>query len=222
MSVSTTTAASFDKSSVFWGRLWRSSGIQSVSLFVVAYAVYGYGPQFGTLVGISDGRTLGVIASVLFGLAILNLMWFAAAIRSTLSECGRDGWGAAATASSAAVGVLFLLLTALSVMNENGPPASGTSNLAWVCLVVSSYPRAMLIMAGSFGLWRAKLMSNALFGVCVAAVVLVVAGGATLMSAGFWAPDGVYSRLVSPLIGVAWVLIVTPVLLRAPATRTGW
>lgn len=34
----------------------------------------------------------------------------------------------------------------------------------------------------------------------VAAVVLVLLGGTTWMSGGFWAPDGAYSRLLSPLI----------------------
>src|SRR2546422_5310997 len=43
----------------------------------------------------------------------LNLMWFAAALRNTLADTGKDGWGAAATASSAAFGALFLLLIAI-------------------------------------------------------------------------------------------------------------
>jgi hypothetical protein len=32
---------------VFWERLWRSSGIQSVGLFIIAYLIYGYQPQVG-------------------------------------------------------------------------------------------------------------------------------------------------------------------------------
>jgi hypothetical protein len=89
--------------------------------------------------------------------------------------------------------------------------------------VLSSFPRAMLIMAAAFGLWRAKLISNALFAVGVAAVVLVLLGGTTWLSGGFWAPDGVYSRFVSPIIGLLWVLVVSRVLLtRSPATRAGW
>jgi len=43
------------------------------------------------------------------------------------------------------------------------------------------------------------------------------------MSVGFWAPDGAYSRFVSPLIGLVWIVAVSRVLLtRAPATRAGW
>jgi hypothetical protein len=53
--------------------------------------------------------------------------------------------------------------------------------------------------------------------------VLVLLGGTTWMSGGFWAPDGAYSRLVSPLIGLAWVVVVSRVLLtRSPATRAAW
>ena len=81
----------------------------------------------------------------------------------------------------------------------------------------------MLIMAGTFGLWRAGLISNALFGAGVAALVLVLLGGTTWMSDGFWAPDGAYSRFVWPLIGLVWLVVVSRVLLtRSPATRAGW
>src|SRR5262245_22585194 len=102
----------------FWERLWRSAGIQSVLCFLVAYIVCGHQPQVGAsadaLAAFYDGdRTRILIAAVFYGLAVLNLMWFAAAIRTTLADAGQDGWGAAATASSAALGGLFLLLIAV-------------------------------------------------------------------------------------------------------------
>ena len=82
----------------------------------------------------------------------------------------------------------------------------------------------MLIMSGTFGLWRVGLISNALFAAGVAAIVLVLAGGTTWMSGGFWAPDGAYSQFVSPpIIGLVRVVVVSRVLLtRTPATRAGW
>src|SRR3954465_9370279 len=109
MSASTTAMASSksgDTTRGFWERLWRTSGIQSVGLFIIAYAIYGYQPQVGApadaLVAFYDGnRTRILIAAVFSGMAVLNLMWFAAALRSTLADAGQDGWGAAATASSA-------------------------------------------------------------------------------------------------------------------------
>lgn len=218
----------------FWERLWRTAGIQSVGLFVIAYLVYGYQPEVGsspaTLVAFYDGeRARILIAAVLSGLAVLNLMWFAAAIRTTLADAGRDGWGSAATASSAAVGGLLLLLIAIasalaySIAGSANPAlTSGLNDFMWACFVLSSFPRAMLIMSGSFGFWRARLISNALFAVCVAAVVLVLLGGTTWLSGGFWAPDGGFSRFVSPLIGAAWVLVASGVILSRPASRAGW
>jgi hypothetical protein len=218
---------------VFWERLWRTAGIQSVGCFLLAYFIYGHQPQVGasadTLVAFYDGDRMRIlIAAVVSGLAVLNLMWFAAALRTALADAGQDGWGAAATASSAAVGALFLLLMtvvaalAYSIAGSgNRALTSGLTDFVWVGFVLTSFPRAMLIMSAAFGLWRAQLISNTLFAVGVAAVVLVLLGGTTWLSGGFWAPDGVYSRFVSPLIGLLWIVVVSRVLLtRRPAA--GW
>src|SRR6266404_1708971 len=220
---------------MFWERLWRMSGINFVVFFIIAYLIYGYQPRVGAsagaLVAFYDGdRTRILIAAVISGLAVLNLLWFAAAIRATLADAGQDGWGAAATASSTAVGGLFLLLITVGAALAYSIAGSGDHTLtaglndfAWACVVLTSFPRAMLIMAGTFGFWRAGLISNALFGAGVAAVVLVLLGGTTWLRGGFWAPDGAYSRFVSPIIGLVWVVVVSRVLLtRSPATRTGW
>src|SRR4030095_13068781 len=80
---------SFEKeilmSTTFWDRLWRSAGIQFVALFLVAYFVYGDQPGVGssadTVVSFYEGnRTRILIATFIFGMAVLNLLWFAAAI----------------------------------------------------------------------------------------------------------------------------------------------
>jgi hypothetical protein len=229
-----TTSASVN-TPVFWERLWRTSGIQFVVFFIIAYVIYGYQPQVGAspdaLVAFYTGdRTRILIAAVFSGLNVLNLMWFAAALRTTLADAGQDGWGAAVTASSAAFGGLFFLLItvgaalAYSIASSgNHTLTAGLNDFAWAGVVLTSFPRAMLIMAGSFGLWRAGLISNALFAAGVAAVVLVLLGGTTWLSGGFWAPDGAYSRFVSPITGLVWVVVVSRVLLtRSPATRAAW
>jgi hypothetical protein len=234
-SPSVTPSTSVYATAAFWERLWRSSGIQSVGLFIIAYLVYGYQPQVGAsgnaLVAFYDGERVRILIAAIFsGLAILNLMWFAAALRTTLADLGQDGWGAAATASSAAFGALFLLLItttaalAYSIAGDgNQPLTSGLNDFVWAGVVLSSFPRAMLIMSSAFGLWRAGLISNALFSMGVAAVVLGLLGGTTWLSGGFWAPDGIYSRFVLPVIGLAWILVVSHVLLtRSPPTRAGW
>jgi hypothetical protein len=198
-------------------------------------AKYGPQPHVGAstdaLTAFYGGdRTRILIAAVFSGMAVLNLLWFAAALRTTLADAGQDGWGAAATASSAVLGGLFLLLITVGAAlaysiagSGNHALTSGLNDFAWACVVLTSFPRAMLIMAGTFGLWRAGLISNALFAAGVAAVVLVLLGGTTWLSGGFWAPYGAYSRFVSPIIGLVWVVVVSRILLtRSSATRAGW
>jgi succinate dehydrogenase/fumarate reductase cytochrome b subunit len=215
-----------------WERLWRSSGIIFGIFFVVAYVFYGLQPKVGasadTLVSFYDGQRMRIqMATMLFGWGVLFLLWFGAAIRSMLHDAGQGGWGAAATASSAALaGMFWGLITlgaalAYSIVGlGNDALTSGLNDLVWAGIVVSSLPRAMLIMAGTFGLWRAKLISNALFGAGVAAVLLVLVGCTTWASDGIWAPSGDYTRFVSPIIGLVWIMVFSGVLLtrRSPST----
>src|SRR5258705_9956450 len=134
-------------------------------------------------------------------------MWFAAALRTTLADAGQDGWGAAATASSAAVGGLFLLLAMMGAAlaysiagSGNHAVTSGLNDFAWAGVVLTSFPRAMLIMAGTFGLWRSGQISNALFAAGVGAPVLVLLGGSPRVGGGVWGPEGAISRGVCCLI----------------------
>jgi len=92
---------------------------------------------------------------------------------------------------------------------------SGLNDVAWVCIVMMSFPRAMLIMGGTFGLWRAGMISNALFGAGVVAVVLVLLGGTTWAANGIWAANGAYSRFISPIIGIAWIVVISGILLKS-------
>src|SRR3984957_17825021 len=204
--VAKTSSTSVYTTPAFWERLWRSAGIQSLGLFIIGYVIYGYQPHVGApadaLAAFYEGdRARILIAAVFFGLSILNLLWFAAALRTTLADAGQDGWGAAATASSAAVGTLFLLLVTVGASlaysiagSGNNTLTSGLNDFVGACLVLSSFPRAMLIMSAAFGLWRAGLISNALFAVGVAGVVLVLLGGTTWLSGGFWSPGGDFCR----------------------------
>lgn len=228
------TSSASANSPAFWERLWRAAGIQFVAFYIIAYVIYGYPPGVGAspdalaaFYGGNQARIL--IAAVFLGLNVLNLMWFAAALKTTLADTGQDGWGAAATGSSAAFGGLYLLLISMDAAlaysisgSGNQMLMSGLNDFSWALVVLTSFPRAMLIMSASFGLWRARLISNALFAAGVTLVVLGVLGGTTWLT-GFWAPDGVYSRFVLPTISLMWVLVVSRVLLtRSPATRAAW
>ena len=77
----------------FWEHLWRTAGIQFVAFFVVTYLIYGYQPGVGAspaaLQAFYDGgRTRILIATAFSGLNLLNLLWFAAALRTTLIDAG--------------------------------------------------------------------------------------------------------------------------------------
>jgi hypothetical protein len=211
------------------------SGLNFLVFAIIAYLIYGSQPPIGAsadaLLAFYEGdHTRIFIAAVFSGMAVLNLMWFVAALRTVLASTGQDGWGSALTTSSAVVGALLLLLIAMSAAVAysvarvgNASALPGLNGFVWASLVLTSFPRAMLIMAGTFGFWRAGLISNRAFVAGVAVVVLVLLGGTTWLSDGFWAPDGVYSRLLSPAIGFLWVVAASGILLvRSPTTGNGW
>jgi hypothetical protein len=75
----------------FWERLWRAAGLQFVGFFILSYLIYGNQPQVGastdSLVAFYHGDRLRILIAVVFaGLNVLNLMWFAAALRITLAD----------------------------------------------------------------------------------------------------------------------------------------
>jgi hypothetical protein len=235
MNPTASSATGVDANGALFDRLWRTSGIQFILLFVVAYLVYGHQPPMGasadTLLDFYQGhRQRVLIAAIFSGMAGLYLLWFGAALRTTLANSGYDSWGAAATASSAALGAMLFILTSVAaalacstVGSANPLLLPGANDLAWACLVLTSFPRAMLIMAGTFGFWRAGLISNAVFAAGVAIVVLVLLGGTTWMSDGFWAPDGDYARFVSPIMNLVWIAFASRVLLGySNSGRSGW
>ena len=234
MSVSDRVTAS-EGGAMFWDRLWRMSGIGFIIFFMAATMVYGAQPELGSTGDVltafySVGRRPVLIAAILSGMAVLNLLWFAAAIRTTLDSAGVSGWGAAATAASAVLGGMFLLQISIGAalaysIAGRGEYAltTGLNDLAWALTVLSSFPRAMLVMAGTFGLWRAGLISRALFLVGVLAVVAVLLGGITWRATGDWTPDGVYTRFVSPAVGCVWIVVVSWVLLaQRRVTAAAW
>src|SRR5262245_42075704 len=77
----------------FWEFLWRPAGLQYVGFFLITAVIYGYQPHVGAspeaLAAFYNGdRARVLIAAALSGLNLLNLLWFAAALRTTLSDAG--------------------------------------------------------------------------------------------------------------------------------------
>ena len=141
-----------------WERNWRASGIGAVLFLIVAGVLYGSSPKVGAsadkLVSFYDGdRTRILIATVIFCIGFLNLLWFAAALSTDLRDAGKGGWGAAVTASSAALGaMLFARMTvraalAFSIAGSGSTGVtSGLNDLAWALSVIVSFSAAMLVM----------------------------------------------------------------------------
>jgi len=197
----------------FFEHLWRGAGVQAVAFALVGLAVSAINP---------------FIAAPILGLAILNLTWWAAAVRTTLADAGLDGWGAAATAASSALAGIFFVLVALATTTAslagtgNDELVSGLNKVGSSLFVLSSFPRAMLVMAPTFGFWRAGLISNKQFVVGVALVILGVLGGTTWIDGTIWAPDGLFARIIWPALGLVFVVAASRVQNRAPSTKTGF
>jgi hypothetical protein len=201
----------------FWARIWRSAGIQAIAFFVVGYIIFGDQPKVGASAADLDAfyhgdRTRILIAAVFFGFGVLNLMWFGAALSSALRDAGMGGWAGAATAASAAFGGLVLVNVTICAALAYSIAGSGDAGLiaglndfTWVLTVLASFPAAMVLMAGTFGLWRAGIISNRLYWSIFPAWVLVVTGGTTWARSGFWSPDGGYLQFVTPIIFAALI-----------------
>jgi hypothetical protein len=209
--------------------LARTTSLMPADAGLIRGAQPKVGASADTLVSFYDGdRTRILIATVIFGFAFLNLMRFGAAIASALRDAGQGGWGAAATASSTAfAGVWFVVLTISAALaysiagSGNDTLTSGLNDLVWVLLVLSAFPTGTLIMSGSFGLWRAGLLSNRGFALGVTALVLVLLRATTWAGDGFWAPDGEYSQHIATAVIALWVLGISRVLLaRRPSTTS--
>jgi hypothetical protein len=214
---------------VDWERMWRGSGVVFVVLVIVAFFVYGSQPKLGAspadLLSFFHGdRTRILIATVIFCFAFLELLWFGAALSSVLRDAGKGGWATAATASSAALGaILFFRMAvraglAFSIADLGHlQVTSGLADLAFALTVISCFPAAMFVMSGAFGLSRAGIISTRFFSAGVAAVVLVLLGGTTWASDGFWAADGAYA-LITQVILFAWIAVLSGFLaMRSPA-----
>ena len=81
MSASTTAVPSTTSTyatPAFWERLWRTSGLQFVGLFIIASLIYGHQPGIGASAEALDAFDIGdrtriLIAAFFSGLNLLNL-----------------------------------------------------------------------------------------------------------------------------------------------------
>jgi hypothetical protein len=203
-----------------WERTWRGAGVGFVVLIIIASVFYGSQPKLGAspaeLVSFFHGdRTRILIATVIFCLSFLELLWFGAALASVLRDADKGVWAAAAIASSATMGaILFVRMTvraalAFTIAGSGSPfVTSGLADFAYVLTVLWFFPAAMFVMSGAFGLRQAGMISNRFLTAGVLAVVVALLGGTTWASDGFWAPDGAYS-LISAFVVFLWIAVLS-------------
>jgi hypothetical protein len=203
-----------------WERTWRGAGVGFVVLIIIASVFYGSQPKLGAspaeLVSFFHGdRTRILIATVIFCLSFLELLWFGAALASVLRDAEKGVWAAAAIASSATMGaILFVRMTvraalAFTIAGSGSPfVTSGLADFAYVLTVLWFFPAAMFVMSGAFGLRQAGMISNRFLTAGVLAVVVALLGGTTWAGDGFWAPDGAYS-LISAFVVFLWIAVLS-------------
>ena len=218
---------------VNWERYGRATGIVFVVLFIVGYAIYGSQPKIGastsdiTSFYVGDrGKVLTAMAII--GLAVVFLLWFVAAIASALRDAGKAGWGTATTAAGTTLATLFFVLIALNAglaysiagYGDQGV-ITALSDMCWIIGVTVSFPAALLIGATSLGLSGTRLVPTWFSPIGILAAILVLLGGTTWATSGFWAADGAYAQWITPIIATAWIIVTSGLLyVRSPATAT--
>jgi hypothetical protein len=218
---------------VNWERYGRATGIVFVVLFIVSYVIYGTAPKIGASTSDITSFYVGdrgkvLTAMVFFGLAVVFLLWFVAAIASALRDVGKAGWGSATIAAGTALATVFFVLVALNAglaysiagYGDQGV-ITALSDMCWIVGVTVSYPAALLIGAASIGLSGTRLVPTWFSPIGILAAILVLLGGTTWATSGFWAPDGAYSTWITPIIAMAWIVVTSGLLyMSAPATAT--
>jgi hypothetical protein len=148
--------------------------------------------------------------------------------RERPGRCRQGRLGEAATAASAAIGAVYVVRTTLWAAlaysiggSGNDQAASALNDVSWVVAALAWFPIAMLVMAGSFGLWRAGIFSNAAFVAGVTAMVLLLLGTTTWAGDGFWAVDGAYARFVVTIVMLVWIAAVSGFLAMRSSSSVG-
>lgn len=210
-------------------QVFRGIGIQAAGYFIVAAIVSGFQPHVGaspgSLLSFYDGHSTRIfVATVLSGFAVLSILWFSQALATALDDAGKGGWGRAQTAASATLAALLylhLIITATlayTAGSMNVQLASGLNDLSWVLLLLAFFPAAMVVMSGSFGLYRAGAISKPWFLSGVSIMALLLLGTTAYAGDGFWAVDGAYARIIAPVFFLLWVAVASRFLSKQPST----
>jgi hypothetical protein len=203
------------------------SGVVGVILALLAFLFSGETTEISDSASevasaYQDDRSQILFSIVLFGFAVVFLLWFVGVLANALREAGQGGF--AATALGAAVAFVAVLTASIGVEaglaynvadEADAGVVKALSDLTWAVFVLVSFPVATFVGAASLGFLRSRLLPDWFGWAGLVATVLFLLGGTTWAGDGFWAPDGGYGFL-TVLLFLLWVLVASVLLFRRP------
>jgi hypothetical protein len=213
---------------VNWERWARASGLGVVVLFIVAFLVLGEAPKVedsaATIASFYDSHRGSVLTSmVIYGFALLLLLWFVGTVSNVLREAGEGRLAATALAMGATfVGLQAgtIAITGALAHSVAGEGDAGVvramHTLNWSVDATSAFPLAGFILAASVGLWRSATLQSWFVWPGLVVAVLVVLHGTNWATSGFWSQTGGYI-FITMIAALAWLVLASVLLyLRAP------
>ena len=207
-----------------WDRLAAGAGIGFVALFVAGFSATTKPPSLSAgnakwVAYFRDHSREIKSSSILYGLALIAFLWFAASLATRLRAAGEQRLGATVLGGAGATAGAFLVASAIQaalafqIALESPAQVKAFVDLFYAVGIVVGFTVGVVLGATAI----AALRSGALprwYGLAsgLAAVVVVVSGGAFTHD-GFYAPDGAYA-LIATLVSLVWVLVTSVLLMR--------
>ena len=207
-----------------WDRWAAATGFVFVALFVAGFFVTTKPPS------LSAGNTKWVeffhdhskevkASSILFGLAIVAFLWFAAALATRLREAGEQRLGATVLGGAAATAGTFLVAAgvqaalAYRIAPESPAQVKPFVDVFYTIGILVGFAVGVVIGATAVAALRSGVFPRWFgFVSAVVAVAVIISGGA-LVHDGFYAPDGGYA-LIATAASLVWALVTSVLLMR--------
>jgi hypothetical protein len=221
-----------------WDRIAPGFGVVFAVLFLLGFLLIGDSPalddpaeEIAAYYDDERGKLLTVI--VLFGLSIVAFLWFLGSLVHTLrveaneSRLAATVLGAGVVTTSMFGGIVLMNAGLTFQIAEDGDAGvvAALYDLGWVASTLIAYPLAALVFAAGIGAMRGRVLPQWFGWASAGGGLVLLASGTTFARDGFWAPDGVYNAYITPLVFLAWVVVVSLLLLLrsaapAPVSRT--
>ena len=207
-----------------WDRLAAGTGVLFVALFVAGFFVTTKPPSLSAgnakwVEFFHDHSKEVKASSILFGLAIVAFLWFAAALATRLREAGEQRLGATVLGGAAATAGTFLMAAgtqaalAYRIAPESPAQVKPFVDLFYTIGILVGFSVGVVIGATSIAALRSGLFPRWFgFAGAVIAVAVIISGGA-LVHDGFYAPDGGYA-LIATAASLVWALVASVLLMR--------